>query len=207
MTCIAAVTDGETVWMGGDSLILFGFGSSLSCACSTEQKVFTRHDAEGNVWIFGSSGSARRGQVIRHNFTPPVYPHNQGASTRKFDTFLAKDFIPLFQKTLSAEDKRMYRPRRKHKRLYTKTLVGIGGELFVIEHWNYYVFHRKEFAAIGSGGLVATGALYATAQTDHSPQERILLALEAAEAFNAGVRRPFSIASTDENHSEIEVIP
>lgn len=43
-------------------------------------------------------------------------------------------------------------------------------------------------------GLLALGALHAT--RDKVPGERVFMALEAAEAFSAGVRRPFRVEQT-----------
>jgi ATP-dependent protease HslVU (ClpYQ) peptidase subunit len=70
-------------------------------------------------------------------------------------------------------------------------LVGVAGRLFTV-HEDYQVAEAADgYAAVGSGEQVALGALYATADAAVDPRERVLLALRAAERFNAGVRGPF----------------
>jgi hypothetical protein len=49
------------------------------------------------------------------------------------------------------------------------------------------------FEAVGCGGDIAKGALFAT--LSYPPRERILLALQASERFNSGVRGPFVVES------------
>ena len=49
------------------------------------------------------------------------------------------------------------------------------------------------FAAVGCGMDLAHGALYALRDSDLDPESKVRLALEAAERFSAGVRRPFVI--------------
>ena len=48
-----------------------------------------------------------------------------------------------------------------------------------------------EFEAVGCGGAVARGALFAS--RGGAAHERVMLALKAAERLGAGVRQPFHI--------------
>lgn len=56
------------------------------------------------------------------------------------------------------------------------------------------------YAAVGCGQELALGALFATEQTSLRPQERLEVALEAAERFSAGVRAPFAYMSSAEEN-------
>ncbi|GAA4716378.1 hypothetical protein [Phytohabitans rumicis] len=52
--------------------------------------------------------------------------------------------------------------------------------------------------AVGCGSDLALGALFATARTRMSPHRRVMVALQAAERFSAGVRGPFLCLSQDD---------
>jgi hypothetical protein len=72
----------------------------------------------------------------------------------------------------------------------------VNGQLFAV-YDDYQVGRAADgFAAVGCGDEIALGALYATAGTGLKPRKRVLVALNAAERFNAGVRGPFVCLST-----------
>jgi hypothetical protein len=72
-------------------------------------------------------------------------------------------------------------------------LVGVRGRLFEIES-DYQVGESLDgYAAIGSGDDVALGALFATHHLGMSPEQRLTLALEAAQHHITSVRAPFLI--------------
>jgi hypothetical protein len=76
-------------------------------------------------------------------------------------------------------------------------LVGVAGRLFTIED-DYQVGASADgYAAVGCGSEIALGALFATARTRMAPERRIVVALQAAERFSAGVRGPFICLSQD----------
>ena len=71
-------------------------------------------------------------------------------------------------------------------------LVGVAGQIFEIR--NDYQLGRPvtPYSAVGAGAMVALGALRALEKVEElSLRDRVTRALEAAEAYNAGVRRPF----------------
>jgi len=70
-------------------------------------------------------------------------------------------------------------------------LVGVHGRLFTVEEDYPVVASTDGYAAVGCGSELALGALYATAGISLSPERRVMLALQAAERFSAGVRGPF----------------
>jgi hypothetical protein len=72
-------------------------------------------------------------------------------------------------------------------------LVGYHGRLY--EVWDDFQVGRPAagYTAIGCGGDLAIGALYAT--RDDNPTLRVAVALAAAEQFSAGVRGPFTTMS------------
>lgn len=63
-------------------------------------------------------------------------------------------------------------------------LIGFSGRLWKMDsRFAMYEAHRG-YATAGSGGYVATGALFAT--SDKTPEERLTLAVKAAQAWSYG---------------------
>lgn len=62
MTCIAGLVQNGTVYMGGDSAAVNGWGMTLL----KEPKVFRNGD-----FLIGCSGSARMITLLRHSLVPP----------------------------------------------------------------------------------------------------------------------------------------
>jgi ATP-dependent protease HslVU (ClpYQ) peptidase subunit len=81
----------------------------------------------------------------------------------------------------------------------TDSNAEMSGQLLVAYKGNIYVIDGafcsfrlyENFIAIGSGGEVARGALYATQTLP--PEERLQIACKAAENYCEGVRSPFYI--------------
>ena len=72
-------------------------------------------------------------------------------------------------------------------------LVGYRGELFQIAADYQVGIPADSFAAVGCGEGICCGSLHSTQRYKIKAEDRILLALEAAERFSAGVRGPFII--------------
>jgi hypothetical protein len=68
-------------------------------------------------------------------------------------------------------------------------LVGYMGRIFKVCSDYQVAENVVPFDAVGCGADLALGALYATNGAD--PDVRVTMALQAAEAFSAGVRGPF----------------
>ena len=72
-------------------------------------------------------------------------------------------------------------------------LVGIGGRLFEAQDEFSFLEPSHGYAAIGTGGQVAMGALFATADCGFAPIAQMRAALLAAQEFTPSVREPFVI--------------
>ena len=81
----------------------------------------------------------------------------------------------------------------------TNALVGYRGGVWLMEGADLQIERlRDPYVTIGSGGIVALGALYATKDiVDMDPEKRVKLALEAACRYNAACRAPFTILSLE----------
>lgn len=177
MTAIVGLTHDGSVFIGGDSAGVDGFGSLTVRA---DAKVFTN-----GPYAMGFTGSFRMGQLLRYTLTAP---QPEGDLAR----FMATTFINAIRETLKDGGWAAKENEREEGGTF---LVGVHGRLFCIEG-DYQVGEAVDgFAAIGAGQEIALGALYATARSRMNPHRRVRLALEAAERFSAYVRGPFAIVN------------
>jgi ATP-dependent protease HslVU (ClpYQ) peptidase subunit len=172
MTAIVGLVHDGCVYIGGDSAGVDGY----SLTVRADSKVF-----RNGLFLFGFTTSFRMGQLIRYALEPP-------SPEGDLEHFMAVSFIDAVRSCL----KEGGWARKENDREEGGTfLVGVAGRLFAV-HEDYQVAEAADgYAAVGSGEQVALGALYATAGTEMDPGERVLVALRAAERFNAGVRGPF----------------
>lgn len=177
MTCIVAVSDGEDVWMGGDSAGIDGFDLVLR----EDAKVFCRPP-----FVMGFTSSFRMGQLLQYALLvraqPAGMPDHEYMSTRFVDDVRAclKDG-GYARKTDEAEAGGTF-------------IVGYKGQIFVIADDYQVGLNRADFAACGCGYQIAHGSLCETGRLP--PEQRVLRALAAAERFSGGVRGPFSVVAT-----------
>lgn len=174
MTCIAAVVHEGDVWMGADSA---GVGG-LSLAVRRDPKIYRVGD-----FLFGFTSSFRMGQLLGYKFSPPAH-HNDVNVER----YMATAFIDALRDTLKDGG---YARTENGTETAGEFLVGYRGRIFRVCSDYQVGENLAPFDAVGCGAELALGALHAT--REKSPCDRVTLALEAAEAFSAGVRRPFLV--------------
>lgn len=183
MTCIVGITDGKNVWIGGDSAGVEGVNLTMHA----DEKVFRRIGEPNIVWIFGFTTSFRMGQLIHYDLCLPKIEEDDRLDLHRF---MVKKFIPALKDCLSAGG---WQAKKDEREQGGQFIVGILGELFSIEDDYQVGKPARQYHAVGSGASVALGALYASKRSKQNAKRRILIALEAAEAFNTGVRGPFKI--------------
>lgn len=171
MTAIVALEHAGKVWIGGDSR-----------SCDNEGLGW--RDANAKVWrqsgmVFAECGEARPSSIIRHcaQFEPPP--------RRGLDKWMATAFASSIRKALSENG--------AEKEPGIGLLVAFGAALFSIDTALYASRIADGIFAMGSGGQVALGSL---ATSYGQPRKRITRALEVAEQYCEGVRRPWTILST-----------
>lgn len=176
MTAIVGIEQDGDVWIGGDSAGVAGWTATQRPG----QKVFR----VGEV-LYGIAGSFRGGAVLRYGFTPPrAYEGDEPLA------YLNTRFVDALRKALAdAGIKKVDSGVDETDDL--TFLMGYRGRLYQVYSDFQVGHHEGGYAAMGSGQAVALGALHATVGLD--PGCRALLALEAAEAHNIAVRRPFAI--------------
>lgn len=182
MTCIAAVADGEIVYMGGDSAGITD-DSVLSLGIGSESKIW---ESEGI--LFGCCGSFRVAQVIRWQMTIPQY--NPTAEPLEY---LTGQLITAMRDTLREHGSLTTWEEDSTESIDGGVLLGFCGRVFEI--YNDFGVGEliHDYGSVGCGAPVAVGSLAATESLDVKPKKRITLALQAAERHSAGVRGPFTI--------------
>lgn len=175
MTCIVAVTDGETVWMGADWAGVDGY----SLAIRKDPKIY-----KVGEFMFGFTSSFRMGRLLGYKFVPPDH-HSEWDIER----YMTTAFIDALRDTLKAGG---YARTKDGAEEAGEFLVGYRGRIFRICSDYQVGENLGDFDAVGCGAELALGAMHAT--PGKNAIDRITTALEAAEAFSAGVRRPFMFA-------------
>lgn len=176
MTCIAAISHGGKVYMGGDSA-----GTSYyDLSVRADDKVFVL-----GPYVMGFAGSFRMRQLVQYaaNFPAP-------RARDDLSRFMATRFVDAVRECLKAGG--LARKEHEEESADGNFLVGIRGRLFYVES-DYNVGEESgPYMAVGSGAGPALGAFFAQ-KKEMAPKERVLQALAAAQRFNAAVRAPFRV--------------
>lgn len=170
MTCIVGISDGKSVYIGGDR-----GASDDSCIISIAQsKVIVKGE-----WIYGYSGSLGNGQLFDFiNFPATIKKTDDVYKIIRFD--IVPQLKELFETHGSTKDDDA-----------TDYLIGIRGRLFELSSEDWGVAEVKE-TAIGSGGNFALGSLYSTQEIEN-PIVRATIALNAATTYSPTCQGPFDI--------------
>lgn len=179
MTCIAAIAKNGKVWMGSDSL---ASARDWRSTIRKDPKIFK----VGNMLI-GFTSSYRMGQLLGYKLTVPK--HHAGVSVEEY---MHREFIDSVRKTLKDGG---YTRIESNEETGGFFLVGYQGRIFQIECDFQIGEAADQYDAVGCGGQIALGSLFSTEKTKMSPEDRISLAINAAERHSAGVRGPVIIES------------
>lgn len=177
MTCIVALRDNGTVYMGCDSA---GVGGAFNRSNRVDPKIYRVGEM-----LIGFTTSFRMGQLLGYSLTVPK--HHADVSVEHYMTV---DFINAVRSCLKDGG---YAEKEKDVERGGTFLVAYKGRIFGIEG-DYQVGERVEpFNACGCGEDLAMGSLHSTAELIADPKKRVLMALEAAATFSAGVHAPFRV--------------
>lgn len=178
MTCIVGFVEGSTVWIGGDSAGV----AYLDLSVRSDEKVF-----RNGPMVFGFTTSFRMGQLLRYALTVPDHDPRVGV-----EKWMATTFIDAVRECLKSHG---YAKKQNEQEEGGEFLVGYRGRLFRVCSDYQVGIPADGFDAVGCGGSIACGALFAT--PNMVGRERAELALMAAERLSAGVRGPFTILALD----------
>jgi len=177
MTCIVGYVQDGAVYIGGDSA---GVGGRYDLRVRADEKVFVNDEM-----IFGFTTSFRMGQILRYSFKAPDHPKRLSDYEYLCTKFI-DELIECFKKKGFAEVD-------KNEVKGGSFLLGYKGNLYSVEGDFQVGKVVKNYDACGCGQDYAIGALFALEQQPQTPEEKVRMALEAAEQFSGGVRKPFHI--------------
>jgi ATP-dependent protease HslVU (ClpYQ) peptidase subunit len=177
---VGLVAPDGTIHMGGDSA--FSCMETHEIVACSNRKVFAN-----GAFLIGVCGSARVGDILRYSFVPPKHPRGMDAGR-----FMRTAFVDAVRETFRKGG--LYF-RDEPERMDGVVLVGYRKGLYVIDEDLHIHEAIDDFAAVGSGGPVASGAMVVSHGLPAA--KRIKAALEAAERFTASVRRPFYVLQAE----------
>jgi hypothetical protein len=180
MTCIVAIAQGGTVYMGSDH------------AASDEKSGWILARKEPKCFKVGQYGIAftdsfRMGQILQYNWTPPKYTPTKTNSG--LDKFMRTKFVESVK--VAFKDHGFGDIGGTDEDTGGIFIVGIEGRIFVVDEDFHVGENIVNYMAEGSGGMFALGALHAT-KHQKNPRMRIKAALEAAAEFSMSVAPPFT---------------
>jgi hypothetical protein len=179
-TCIVGLIHEGSIWMGGDSA---GVGG-LSIVTRADKKVFLKRDSLGTEYGFGFTSSFRMGQLLQYTLNIPVM------ATSDLHEFMATAFATAVRQCFKDGG---FTHIENSSETGGTFLVGTQGRLFYIDEDFQIGENIPNYSACGCGADLALGSLYTSAKTEMIPTDRLMIALEAAQEYSAGVRAPFNI--------------
>lgn len=181
MTAIVGLVSGGRVLIGGDSAGVAGY----SLTVRRDRKVWA-----SGPWVYGFTSSFRMGQLIRYAFQPPSPPPDG----QDLERYMATAWVDALRQTLKDGGYSRVSDQQEQGGTF---LVGTRGRLFTVDG-DFQVGESADgYDAVGCGGEIALGALYATRDMELFAEDRVLAALRAAEHHSAGVAGPFVLAWED----------
>lgn len=191
MTCIVGIIEDGITYLGGDGLQLKGDRKTR-----VDSKVYERGE-----FLIGGAG---RGTVIDLLFHSTNYVIPKDGQTIK--DYFYNEFIPELRMVL--KDKGQIHTEDGKQSMETQFLIGYRGELVnILKDFGCGIDTQDtKYSAIGSGEEFALGSLYSTEAMGLDPEERIILALEAASEHHCTVGPPFEVISMDQSMDNIHKI-
>lgn len=176
MTAIVGIAKDGKVYIGGDSAGV----ANLDITTRSDEKVF-----RNNNMIFGFTSSFRMGQLLRYKLKIPKQKCDDDYE------YMVTDFIDAVRDCLK---KNGYASIENNAERGGDFLVGYKGSLYVIYDDFQVGKSDIQIDAVGCGEKYCLGSMYST-ENEKDITKRLLLALESAEKFSGGVRKPFHIVS------------
>lgn len=180
MTCIVAIAQNGTVYMGSDH------------AASDDKTGWIISRKEPKCFKVGQYGIAftdsfRMGQILQYSWTPPKYTPTKTNSG--LDKFMRTKFVESVKTAF--KDGGYGSIGGADEDTGGIFIVGVCGRLFTIDEDFHVGENVVNYMAEGSGGMIALGALHAT-KNQKNPRLRLKAALEAATEFNMSVASPYT---------------
>jgi ATP-dependent protease HslVU (ClpYQ) peptidase subunit len=180
MTCIVAIAQNGTVYMGSDH------------AASDDKTGWILSRREPKVFKVGQYGVAftdsfRMGQILQYNWNPPKYTPTKTNSG--LDKFMRTKFIDSVKQAF--KDNGYGTIGGSEEDSGGIFIIGVEGRIFTIDEDFHVGENIVNYMAEGSGAFFALGALHAT-KNQKNPKMRLKAALEASAEFSMSVSPPFT---------------
>ncbi len=173
MTVIVGLVDKGNVYMGGDGAGVAG----LHISARSDEKVF-----HNGPFLLGITSSFRMGNILRYRLVAPKQ------TTEQTDhQYLSTDFIDAIRKTFEVNGFGSFRAGSDTGGTF---LVGYNKNLYLIDSDFQVGIPACGYSSVGCGSDLALGSLHST--VGRNPEERVKMALEAANTFSAGVSPPYT---------------
>ena len=198
MTCIIGVLDGGKVYLGGDSCGSDGYTYEDCC----HSKVFKVGD-----FVIGGTTSFRMLDLLEYSLT---LPEGQPFAKADMDKFMRTTFVNAVRKCLKEGGFVRFKDSVEQGGTF---LIGYKDKIWRMQD-DFSVISRFDYDAVGCGAQAAMGSLFTTKDLKVSTceeipivgelivndvmsvEDRITLAMKAAESVLVGVKGPFTIIST-----------
>ncbi len=182
MTCVVALEDNGSIWMGADS------------ASYREDEVLIRQDEKvfkNGEFLIGFSGSFRIGQLLRWSLRPPKFLNNKAHME-----YLVCDFVECLRNLL--DTKGVLFKEETGDAHDSEIVLGFKGNIYVIEADFNVSSLRQKFAVSGSGFAYALGAMNVLYHDiSLTPKQKIERALAVAGEYSPSVKSPFVVLNQD----------
>ena len=186
MTCIAGIQKNNAVYIGGDSMA----SNFLHTAEIENKKVFKNGD-----FIFGCTSSFRMLQLLRYKFNPPTQEEEDDVK------YMVTTFVDELRETF--DDKGFLQEESDGQERGGRFLVGYKGKLYRVDSDFQIGIRKNKYAAVGSGGSYAEGAIYAMIeQGKENPKEIIRTAISAASKHDPYVGGEINIIKQEYDRNE-----
>lgn len=179
MTAIAGIRTEHGVYLGADRYV----SSPDTYARLAFSKVF----AKRSNLLMSCAGTLRALQVLRYKFDAPSHPKGMGAVE-----YLSTVFATNLRKVLQDED--AYADSEGDPYVFA-VMLAYRNSLFWMQPDLNVGEVVEDYLAVGSGELTCLGSLYTTSKLPCSltPQDRIIVALEAASQHVIGCGPPYDV--------------
>jgi len=181
MTCVVGVIGDDAVYLGADSAVSEGY----QVQTLIDKKVFQK-----GPYGIGFAGSLRVGQLIKYRMRTPTLEKKK--ATKDPVRTLAINFVDAMRKCLK-DGGAARETDHKEEEQENSFIVTYQNRLFIIDEAYAVCEVHGSYTSIGSGTEYALGSLYSTENSGMNPEERVKMALKAAEAFCGTVQGPFDI--------------
>lgn len=190
MSCVVGYIDNANgkICIGCDTAAVEK--NKLGIRTRNDEKIFQKDGI-----IFGFVGSCRTGQILKYLFEIPEHPDGMDDMT-----YLCGIFIRNFIECLKENE--AFTNENGEGYIEGEFLMAYRGKLYIIASDFQVASEAGNFCSIGCSDDYAQGAFYALEAVeeiskDVDAQIRVIIALEAAAKFSAGVRPPFKILSLE----------